>query len=266
MRRSVRPCLAIASLCVAIAAAPAAAADPAPGKLLRAYPLEQRPTTVAKANETPPAPRAPDRAPAAAARPRSSALPQGAAIAAVALAMLVAAVVVVRRTRPAGATSLARRAPPEPIAPPPLRPAVRRRAVAPAASTETAVVVARRRPTERLPAETPRQRLCEIRWRCDGGTSFFEAVRADERGRELIAASAGFDWGGPEPPDRTPAAAEALDQLAGQLDRAGWRRTRGRGSDHGAPRWYARRYHLPPVGPRRRRPDEPLDPLEAGIA
>jgi len=264
MRTSLRPTVAIASLCVAVAAAPAAAADRAPDQLLKAYPLEQRPATLASTTPTRPSHRA-AAPPAGTSKTGSPRLGQGAAIGIAAAAMLLAALVVVRRPRSGHAVSLAAAGAVAELPPAPVLEA----APEPAVPVAAAVLApeAPPRPPAALPPEAARAGLlCQIRWRCDGGVSWFEAARVHDRDREVVAESPDFDWPGPGPPDRTPAAAAALEALVRDLAGGGWRRVRGRGRERGAPRWYALRYHLPALGPEPRPPDEPMDPLEAGFA
>jgi hypothetical protein len=258
VRRRAGPIIAATALCLTVGAAPAGAADRGHERLLNAYPLEQRPATVANANTAAPAPghrRAPA-PPADASSPTPPRLSQGAAIGVAAAAMLLAALVVVRRPRSAAAMRFAAAgavaepvAPPPPDPPPPLEDAPETRGRPPAALSMR---------------EAGRGVLCQVHWRCDQQGSWFEAVTVHDRGRATVAESPDFAWYGAAPPDRTPDATAALDALAGDLVAAGWRPVRGRGRAHGAPRWYARRYHLPALGPEPRPPDEPMDPVEEG--
>jgi hypothetical protein len=253
MGRSFRVITAVL-LGLATAAAPAAAADAPPDQLLKEYPLEQRPATVANA----PARTSAESPPAAAPGSTSDDAPrfsQGAAIGIACAAMLLAGLVVVRRrrdVRPAHAGASAGTASPgeeqlvapvpaddaEPEAPPPPAPPVR----------------------------AARQGVhCQIRWDCDGDVSWFSAVTTKDRDHETVAESPEFAWTGPEPPPRTPDTHWALQDLVAELEAAGWQLIRGRGRQDGAPRWYARRFLLPFPEPEPLATDEPTPPTEAGI-
>ena len=219
-----RAAAAATAVACLVAAAPAGAADKAPDKLLRAYPLEQRPTTVADA---------PPRPAAAAARPSGSSEPprltQGVAILIAGGAMLLAALVVTRRGRrpePVGftmaaAAPTAAEAPPPPVDEP--RAPAPRRDTLPAAAAKGGVV-------------------CQVRWLHEADTSWFAAITVRGSDRRVVAESPDFD-SDRRPPDRTPEAQEALRALIDELCESGWTPVRGRGRESGAPRWYARRFH-----------------------
>jgi hypothetical protein len=224
-RRAGRAAAVATAVVCMVAAAPAGAADKAPDKLLRAYPLEQRPTTVA----------AGQRRPAAAARPSGTSeaprLTQGAAIVIAGGAMLLAALVVTRRGRrpaPAGftmaaAAPTAAEAPPAPLDEPPAAAPAPRRAALPAAAAKDGVV-------------------CQVRWLHEADTAWFAAITVRGSDRRVVAESPDFD-SDRRPPDRTPEAQEALRVLVDELCESGWTPVRGRGRESGAPRWYARRFH-----------------------
>jgi hypothetical protein len=187
-----------------------------PDRLLQAYPLEQRPATVAGTTAAPT--RSPVRAPAATA-PDPPGFSQGTAIAIAGAAMLLAGVVVVRpRRRAAAATASSAIAFDDVVAP---------------MGDEAPVAV----------ADPPRRGItCQIHWEREDDASWFEA-RTQGRDRVTIAVSPEFDWDDPHvPPDRTPDAKAALRELVDELSEAGWTPVRGRGRESGAPRWYARRF------------------------
>jgi hypothetical protein len=244
---------AAAVLALAVTAA-LAVAEPTSDPLLKAYPLEQRPATVANA----PAPSS------AADRPREDGsdgprLTQGAAIAIACAAMLLAGLVVTRRRRDVNVAPLSSGAVPNAAGEQPRAAAAEPTPVGPAPSPPA-------RPPTALPAPAPRDGvLCQIRWECDGSASWFTAVPTKFRDREPVADSADFAWAGTEPPPRTPDAQAALHDLIEELQLDGWQPVRGRGRQHGAPRWYARRFVLPTLGPEPRIANEPMDSAEADI-
>jgi hypothetical protein len=252
---------AAALVALAAAATPAAAAERTPDRLLNAYPLEQRPATVASAPAPAAAPPRTARShPAAAEPPR---LTQGGAIAIAIAAMLLAGVVVTRRRRgaevawasavPVAGPAVAERPAPAGDAPPAL--AEPEPEIEPAPEPEPEPP-----PSAALPARAARDGvLCQVRWECDGRASWFAAVTTKDRERETVADSSDFFWRETDPPPRTPEAQAALRDLMDELRAAGWRPVRGRGRQQGAPRWYARRFVLLAE-------EEPLDtPLE-GVA
>jgi hypothetical protein len=212
----------VAAVCLVAAVAPAGAADRAPDKLLQAYPLEQRPTTVADA----PGPRT--------AAPRSGTsgpprLSQGTTLVIAAAVMLLAGLVVVRRGTQRAPVSFAMAAAtpaveprPPPVDDPPAR--APRPAALPVAAAKDGVV-------------------CQVHWRHEGDASWFAAVTGQARERHVVAESPDFAWAGPQPPSRGPEAQEALQVLIDDLCEAGWTPIRGRGRESGATRWYARRFH-----------------------
>lgn len=212
-----------AAVCLGAAVAPAAATDRAPDKLLRAYPLEQRPTTVAHA----PRPRT------VAARSSGSSAPprltQGTTLLIAGAVMLLAALVVVRRAPHREPVSFAMAAatpavepPPPPVDDPPAR--APRPAALPASVAKHGVV-------------------CQVHWRHEADASWFAAITVQARERRVVAESPDFAWAGPQPPSRGPEPQEALQVLIDDLCEAGWTPIRGRGRESGAPRWYARRFH-----------------------
>jgi hypothetical protein len=219
IRRPGRPlaCAALAAVCLG-APATAMGADK-PGRLLEAYPLEQRPATVAGTTAAPTP--APVRAPAVAA-PDPPGFSQTTAIAIAAAAMLLAGAVVVRPRRRAAAAA-----------------ATAGPAMLPFEGADVSV-------DDEAPvavADPPRRGItCQIHWEREDDASWFEA-RTQGRDRVTIAVSPEFDWDDPRvPPDRTPDAKAALRELVDELSEAGWTPVRGRGRESGAPRWYARRF------------------------
>jgi hypothetical protein len=264
-----------------VAASPALAdrrPQPDPSELWRSYPLEQKPSTVAKSR--PPggagAPRQPaggstqGRSPASSGA-RSNSGPPPALIAALVTAagLLVLAVATVRRRRrqPVAAA---------PVFPPRAAPRAAPLAAEPAhrvlASTSPRPVPAEspaelppprppsaQRPLESRPPtpapvapprEAPRraaarkQATCQIRWNRRGRS--FYAVSVDSNGIEhMIAKSPRLEEAGPAPPHETPEARVALRQLAKNLRDRGWRPLRTKGTDFDERRWYARRFRWP---------------------
>jgi hypothetical protein len=238
-------------LALAATAAPAVAQQPS-DPLLKAYPLEQRPATVADA----PAPAT------AADRPRDDGsdgprLTQGAAIAIGCAAMLLAGFVVTRRRRDVNVAPVSSGAAPSAAVEP---------AAAAAPAPADPVPSPRLQPPTALPAPAPGDGvLCQIRWESDGTASWFTAVPTKFRDREPIADSPDFAWVGTEPPPRTPETQAALHALIEELQLDGWQPVRGRGHQRGAPRWYARRFLLPALGPEPRIANEPTDSAEADV-
>jgi hypothetical protein len=222
-RKSAAAAGVAAVVCLVAAVPPAGAADRAPDKLLHAYPLEQRPTTVADA----PRRRTAAARSGAAGPPR---LTQGTTLLIAGAAMLLAALVVIRR-RPhrapatfamaAGAPAVVE-PPPPPVDDPPAR--APRPAAVPAAVAKDGVV-------------------CQVHWRHEADTSWFAAITVQTRERRIVAESPDFARAGAQPPSRGPEAQEALQALIDDLCEAGWTPIRGRGRESGAPRWYARRFH-----------------------
>jgi hypothetical protein len=118
-----------------------------------------------------------------------------------------------------------------------------------------------------MPAHGPTDGVhCQIRWLEDGDASRFAAVTTKGRERATIAVSPAFAWDGPEPPALAAEPHAALQTLADELLATGWRPVRGRGREHGAPRWYARRFLLPPHESGPSPADEPVDDPEGGLA
>jgi hypothetical protein len=226
-RHAVSAAVAVAAaVCLVAAVAPAGAADRAPDKLLQAYPLEQRPTTVADA----PRPRTTAPRSTTSGPPRLS---QGTTLLIAGVVMLLAGLVVVRRGTHRAPVSFAMAAaapavvepPPPPADDPPAR--APRPAALPAAATKDGVV-------------------CQVHWRHEAGASWFAAITVQARERRVVAESPDFAWAGPQPPSRGPEAQDALQVLIDDLCEDGWTPVRGRGRESGAPRWYARRFHAAP--------------------
>jgi hypothetical protein len=260
---------ATAVLAALALAGPAGAPGRAPGRLLKEYPIEQRAAPVASVPARP-------RARRAVVPPRRGAAPQltqGAAIAIAAAAMLLAALVVTLRRRGDRVTASAGAAiadrPGDRVADAPRAAVVERPAVAdPPTDAEPPAVAPDEPPgpPAPLPAEAGRNGvLCQIRWECDGELSGFAAVTTKGREHETIAESSEFAWTDVDPPPRRPDAQTALRRLTDDLAADGWQPVRGRGRQYGHPRWYARRFLVPAHGPEPRAPDEPKEPVEAGI-
>jgi hypothetical protein len=225
-RRAARAAAAVAAFVCLVAAGPAGAADRAPDKLLRAYPLDQRPTTVAAA----PRPRT------AAARSATSGPPrlgQGTTLLIAGAVTLLAGLVVVRRRSPREPATFATAAAAPAVAEPPPPPVDNPRARAPHPAA--------------LPAAVAKDGVvCQVHWRHEADASWFEAITVQARDRRVVAESPDFAWAGPQPPSRGPEAQEALRALVDDLCEDGWTPVRGRGRESGAPRWYARRFHAAP--------------------
>jgi len=254
-RRIARTATLVASAaCILGVAAPAwAATGDSPDKLLRAYPLEQRPTTVADV----------PRGPAAAAPSRSSGargIPQGETLLVAGAVMMVALLVVARRgpwraPREVAVAAAVPAAPAMPAAPEPpaapAPPAAPEPAAAPEppAATEPPPAVEEPRAPVARPAALPAARakdgvVCQVHWRHEEDVSWFAAVMVQARKRSVIAESPDFAWAGPQPPRRDPEADGALQALIDDLCANGWTPVRGRGRESGAPRWYARRCYV----------------------
>jgi hypothetical protein len=252
--------LAGAVACAALGAAPPALADrgprPDPSELWRAYPLEQKPSTVAKspAAATAATP-GNERTAATPDADHDSAGPAPGVIAAIgfATALLAAAAMALRRRhRDRAATALPRAAPrAAPLAGPPAQ-----RAIEPPRSTPPRA--ATRSPATQLPAAAPppaanrngraaaarKTPVCQVRWNAVG--RWFYAAYADAAGVErLVAASERLEGHRSQPPDETPEARAALRNLAKDLRGQGWRPLRARGIDFDERRWYARRFRQP---------------------
>jgi MYXO-CTERM domain-containing protein len=250
--------------CVVMGAAvPSALADggprPDPSALWKAYPLEQKLSTVAKSPAAP----APSQSGKAHGRTLSSPRKSSggaspaliAAIGAAAALLMLAAVARLRRRReratpalalpaatpaalaPARASAIAITAPartvdPVPAAPPAHEPEPAPVTTRPAApSPNGRAAAARRMPT------------CQVRWSSDG---WFYAVMAGRDGVEqMIASSPPVDWREPGPPEETPATRWAIQRLAKDLLERDWRPLRQKGIDFDERRWYARRFRRP---------------------
>jgi hypothetical protein len=265
IRRRIRLVAAVVCL-VGAAVVPGAQADrrPAqqPEELWRAYPLEQTPTTSA-------------RAPASPARARGSTAPSTSdtstsdsplllgALAA-ASAVLAGTVWTLRRRRRAAGVADST----EPPAPGPMppRPAVAPPpAVARAARTTPTATARANAATEGAnagaaqanaranaaaarangrPTGRSKGPVCQIRWSRRG--RWFYAVRIDPDGVERrIGRSPRVDCDESVPPAETPEARAALRQLVKDLRQAGCRPLRARGIDFNERRWYARRFRWP---------------------
>jgi len=236
--------LAAVVACTAFGAAAPAVADrgaqPDPSELWRAYPLEQKPSTVAESPPTETASTHRNPPPASA----SDGGPAPGLIAAIgfAAALLVAAAVALRRRQrdrpaPAGAGGAPRAAL---VAAPPAQRAIQPAGPAPAPTAPRSPAAARK---DRAAAarKTP---VCQVRWNARG--HWFSAVCTDAAGVErLVAASARLEWHRPGPPDETPEARAALRDLAKDLREQGWRPLRAKGIDFEERRWYARRFRRP---------------------
>jgi MYXO-CTERM domain-containing protein len=226
--------------------------QPDPSELWLAYPLEQKPTTVAKSPSfTPAGPRSAQKLPSSSANEGSDRPPR-AVIAAVgaAAALLAMAVIALRRKRRRPAAPAPSRAAPR-AAPVPAAPAAAHTVRVATAAIQPAVEPA---PPSPAPAARPRtgQRAgavrkamtCQIRWN-PRGRSFY-AVSIDANGIEhVLASSARLEEAGQAPPDETPEARAALRHLAKELRDRGWRPLRAKGIDFEERRWYARRFRWP---------------------
>ena len=200
--------------------------QPDPSELWRAYPLEQKPATVAKSPGATSAKQRGAETPA----DKGSGRPPRALIAAIgaAAALLAIGLIALRRRRQRPAAPALPRAAPRaalfpapPVAPPAARPRNGQRAAA-----------ARKAAT------------CQVRWNRRGRS--FYAVLVDASGVEhMLVSSPRLDEAGPAPPDETPEARAALRQLATQLRERGWRPLRTKGIDFDERRWYARRFRWP---------------------
>jgi hypothetical protein len=272
---------ALACALMTLAASAALAAQgpqPDPGELWRSYPLEQKPSTVAKSR--PPggasAPQQPaggstkGRAPASSGARANSGPPPALIAALVAAAgLLVLAVVAVRRRRRqpvAAAPVFPPRAAPRaaPLAAEPVHrvlasssprpvPAERPAELPPPGPPSAQRPLELRPPTPAPvapPREAPRraaarkQATCQVRWNRRGRS--FYAVSVDSNGIEhMIASSTRLEEAGAAPPHETPEARVALRQLAKNLRDRGWRPLRTKGTDFDERRWYARRFRWP---------------------
>jgi hypothetical protein len=267
----------------AVAPVPAIAQAPNPGPLWNAYPLDegaQSQTTPATPKATTPAP-TPQRTSAptpVSAKDEAGGGPPWLLIvlAGVGGALFMALVLVVQGRRDsrtaesppaavgpekwpwltAGSTNgksngVATHAPPAP--PPEPEPALEPEPE-PAFEVDEAVSVpVRRFEREEAPAPSPQQRaaaarrgpICQVRWHDEA--SRFYAVTIDAEGVEHeLARSLPFDSRDPGPPSSDDRRAQsALRLLAKELREQGWRPMRVKGTDHDAPRWYARRFRFP---------------------
>ena len=249
--------------CVAMGAAvPSALADggprPNPSELWKAYPLEQKPSTVAT-RPVAPAPQPGDAQGGTLSPPRTSgggASPALiAAIGAAAALLVLATVARLRRRRKRATPALALpAATPVALAPPraspvaitaPTRTVDPKPLAAPAREAEpTQVTTGPAAPRRNgLAAAARRMPTCQVRWSSDG---WFYAVTADGEGAErMIASSPPVDWGGPGPPEETPGTQWAIQRLARDLLERDWRPLRQKGIDFDERRWYARRFRRP---------------------
>jgi MYXO-CTERM domain-containing protein len=226
--------------------------QPDPSELWRAYPLEQKPTTVAKSPSATPAGQRTAQKPPSSSANEGSDRPPRAVIAAVgaAAALLAMAVIALRRKRRRPAAPAPSRAAPR-AAPLPAAPAAAHTVRVATAATQPAV-----EPAPPSPAPTARPRnghraaavrkamTCQIRWNRRGRS--FYAVAIDANGIEhMLASSARLEEAGQAPPEETPEARAALRQLAKELRDRGWRPLRAKGIDFEERRWYARRFRWP---------------------
>jgi hypothetical protein len=244
------------------AAAPSAVADrapqPNPSELWKAFPLEQRPSTVARSPVAPPSqPRPAQGGTLSSPRQSSSGVsPALIAVIGAAAVLLVLATVVGLRTRRNRVTPALALPPPAPpaLAPSraspvaatvPARTVDPKPLVSPARAAEPAAVTPR--PAAPSPngraAAARRMPTCQVRWSSDG---WFYAVTVDSDGAEhMIASSPPVDWREPGPPEETPGTKWAVQQLARDLLERDWRPLRQKGIDFDERRWYARRFRRP---------------------
>jgi MYXO-CTERM domain-containing protein len=215
--------------------------QPDPSELWRAYPLEQKPATVAKSPSATSAKQRGAQKPASSPANEGSDRPPRALIAAIGAAAALLAVALIalrrRRRRPA-APALPRAAPHAALFPaPPVAP----RLIEPAAPGPAPAA----RPGNGQRAAAARKAVtCQVRWNRRGRS--FYAVLVDADGIEhMLMRSPRLDEAGPAPPDETPEARAALRQLAKQLRERGWRPLRAKGIDFDERRWYARRFRWP---------------------
>jgi hypothetical protein len=258
---------------VICSAAPCALADrgsqPDPSELWKAFPLEQKPSTVAK-SPRPVAPQQPSVRTGSLSSPgkRSAGVSPGliAIIGAAAALLVLAAGVRLRKRRnravptPASALALPRAGPPalaparaapaaaavpvrtiEPVPVPAPEPA---EPPAPAADDVPVEPAAPARPSPNGHAAAARRMpTCQVRWSSDG---WFYAVTADRDGVEhMIASSPPVEWREPGPPEDTPGTRWAVQRLAKDLLERDWRPLRQKGTDFDERRWYARRFRRP---------------------
>jgi MYXO-CTERM domain-containing protein len=250
--------------------------QPDPSELWQSYPLEQKPSTVAKSPAAGDAQQRPARGSVKGRAPASSAAkpsggPSAALIAIVAAAagLLGLGAVALRRRRrqpvAAGPVFSPRAAPrtapvaaapaQRVLAPPPPRPVPAERSAEPAPPRPpTARRALEPRPPMPAPAAQPRharraaaarqQSTCQVRWNRRGRS--FYAASVDSNGIEhMIASSPRLEEAGPAPPHETTETRVALRQLAKELRGRGWRPLRAKGIDFDERRWYARRFRWP---------------------
>jgi MYXO-CTERM domain-containing protein len=225
--------------------------QPDPSELWRAYPLEQKPSTVAESpGATPAGQRIARKSPSSSAGEGSD-RPPSVVIAAIgaAAALLAMAVIALRRKRRRRAAPAHSRAAPRaaPLAGPAAAHSGRVATAAAQPDVEpalpSAVPAARARNGQRA-AAARESMACQIHW-SRRGRSFY-AVSVDADGIEhMLARSARLEEAGPAPPDETPDARAALRKLAKDLRERGWRPLRARGVDFGERQWYARRFRWP---------------------
>jgi hypothetical protein len=251
--------LAGAAACAVLAVASSAAlADrnpqPDPSELWRAYPLEQKPSTVATNPAAAPGPKRRNAQKPASAADQGGDQPPAAllvAIGAVAAVLALATIAVRRRRRepvtvgrvapPAAPRGAPVAAPPQQHAlePAPPRPAPVQRPPAP----PTPAPAAGPRDGRRT-AAARKSITCQVRWNRRGRT--FYAVSVDSNGIEhMLSSSPRLEDAGPAPPDETSEARAALRHLAKDLRDRGWRPLRAKGVDFDERRWYARRFRWP---------------------
>jgi hypothetical protein len=264
--------------CVVMGAAgPSALADggprPDPSVLWKAYPLEQKPSTVAPSPVVP-ASQPPAAKGGALSSPHESSGGASPALiaaigAAAAVLLLLATVARLHRRReratptlalpaatpvalaPTRASPAAITAPARTVEPKP-RTVVDQKPATPPAPAAAAAAAAEPAPvTTRPAAPSPNGRAaaarrmptCQVRWSSDG---WFYAVTAGRDGVEhMIASSPPVDWREPGPPEETPATRWAIQRLAKDLLERDWRPLRQKGIDFDERRWYARRFRRP---------------------
>jgi hypothetical protein len=271
-RRAGAAGILITLACGLIASGAVADRRPQPNadELWRSYPLEQKPTTTAPAPK--PAAAAPRRA-STPAREAGDSGPPWAVLAAIAAAAGLLAFVAAHRRRPGAVAADSEAAGPSPLwldphsdarqTPAPPGAATAARPGAARAAAAAAVPVASRpargqtpaagRPqaprgsapaANRLARTTSSGAVCQIRW--SRRARRFFAVTVDAEGAEKrLGRSPVVDWPDPGPPEETPEAQAALQQVVKDLRARGWRPLRARGLDFDERQWYTRRFRRP---------------------
>jgi MYXO-CTERM domain-containing protein len=256
-------------------AGPAAAApqqaEPNPSELWKAYPLEQKPSTVA----TSPTPGGSSPRGDTAATSRTSASSVGESgggvpvaliyVIGLAAALSVLAAVAIRRRHAAAAPPVAEPRVQRLRAEPPTAPVAARPAAAPRAApvrnaprTSPVATAPPQRAVELVDPTPPPRRtspngraaaarktpICQVRW-SRRGRSFYAVLVGGDGVEHWLAGSPRLNNAGPAPPEETPEARAALRRLAKQLREQGWRPLRAKGVDFDERRWYARRFRRP---------------------